>query len=84
MSSNGLHWAMGLKGLSVEEKLLLIYMGDVTPMDGWCGASLEYLAERMETSEGAVSALLTALVERGVVKRSGDLVYLAGGDVTAD
>lgn len=72
---------MGLRGLEPIDKLILIMMGDVTPMDGWWEGEPNSFAERLEISLDELDRRLAGLESRGVVRRDGWRVYLSGADV---
>lgn len=81
MSADGLNWAMQLRGLSILERLMLIYMGDSAGMDGWWTGDLDELAERIEAKPQAIQMALGNLEARGVIRRHEAAVYLSGADI---
>lgn len=84
MSAEASVWAMGLRGLSPLERLILIYLAEQAAMDGWWRGDRARLADQIEVDILSVHDALRALEGRGVIRTNvtGD-VYLSGGDLLA-
>src|SRR5688572_236500 len=68
MSTKCLSWAIDQTTGSATRKVVLLLLADLADEQHTCYPGREYLAERAELSEGAVSRALTQLAADGLVR----------------